>query len=68
MPQPPPPAPQLGAPPPPDPAPGEDPAAKVERSRSVSSLPHVGQLVGRLGAVIGWRRAKTFPQEVQRYS
>jgi len=68
MPQPPPLAPQLGAPPLPDPAPDEVPAAKVERSRSVSLLPHVGQLVGLVGVWMDWRRAKTFPQEVQRYS
>jgi hypothetical protein len=68
MPQPPPPAPHVGAPPPGVPAVDEDPAAKVERSRSVSLLPHLGQLGATVAAETDWRRAKTFPQEVQRYS
>lgn len=68
---------QMAQPPPPPHGGGPDgrevpvedgPAAKVEWTRSVSSLPQCGQRMGSVAASMGRRRAKARSQLLQMYS
>jgi hypothetical protein len=69
MPQPPPPAPQECARLPDEElSDDEGPAAKVDSRRLVSLLSQSGHFIESVGVETAWRRAKTVPQELHRYS
>ena len=68
MPQPPPLGPQLAWLPKETDSDEEEPAAKVDRRRSVSLLSHSGQVIVSAGADIGWSRTKTWSQLLHTYS